>query len=165
MPLERAEVEPEHDNSVPGDGEIVDASDDSETSHGVHNATERLGYLNMEASPSSSSSSNSQPGPISRSTIAPVDIVSRKPVAGSSSGLAQTASGPDRDLARTPSPNRLPSSLADGLAGPEGPMTPRNDAGPFIFDGSAGRAAETGLATPSSNLNATAGTPTSQPGP
>jgi hypothetical protein len=28
---------------------------------------------------------------------------------------------------------------ADAL-GPEGPMTPRNDAGPFVFDGSAGRA-------------------------
>ena len=29
---------------------------------------------------------------------------------------------------------------AGEVPGPEGPMTPRNDAGPFVFDGSAGRA-------------------------
>jgi len=27
----------------------------------------------------------------------------------------------------------------DTLVGPEGPMTPTNDAGPFVFDGTAGR--------------------------
>lgn len=47
------------------------------------------------------------------------------------SGLAQ-------DVLRTPSPH-LPTTSADVLS-PEGPMTPRNDAGPFVFDGSAGRA-------------------------
>jgi hypothetical protein len=36
--------------------------------------------------------------------------------------------GLGRDIQRTPSPS-----------GQEGPMTPTNDAGPFVFDGSAGR--------------------------
>jgi hypothetical protein len=52
----------------------------------------------------------------------------------------------------------------DGLHGPEGPMTPRNDAGPFIFDGSAGRAAALGPAAAATmNLNAVSDTPLPQP--
>lgn len=35
-------------------------------------------------------------------------------------------------------------ALAAGLQGPEGPMTPTNDAGPFVLDGSAGRSREIG---------------------
>jgi hypothetical protein len=46
-------------------------------------------------------------------------------------------------------------------------MTPRNDAGPFIFDGSAGRGSEIRLAAlPTMNLTAAADTPppaTTQP--
>jgi hypothetical protein len=34
----------------------------------------------------------------------------------------------------------LPPGVGDSSMGPDGPMTPRNDAGPFVFDGSAGRA-------------------------
>jgi hypothetical protein len=37
---------------------------------------------------------------------------------------------------RTPSPGGNP-----GLNGADGPITPRNDAGPWVFDGSAGRRA------------------------
>lgn len=47
-------------------------------------------------------------------------------------------SGLGQDVLRTPSPH-LPVTSAD-VVSPEGPMTPRNDAGPFVFDGSAGRA-------------------------
>ncbi|KAI9794914.1 MAG: hypothetical protein M1833_007361 [Piccolia ochrophora] len=39
----------------------------------------------------------------------------------------------------TPAPSRGPSSSTEIVAG-DGPLTPRNDAGPFVFDGSAGRA-------------------------
>jgi hypothetical protein len=54
----------------------------------------------------------------------------------------------------------LSSSAGDALAGVEGPMTPRNDAGPFIFDGSAGRGADVQLATLATmNLTAAASTP------
>ncbi|KFY11797.1 hypothetical protein V492_04260 [Pseudogymnoascus sp. VKM F-4246] len=46
---------------------------------------------------------------------------------------------------RTPSPgHRSP----DVLSGVDGPMTPRNDAGPFIFDGSGGRRVAAQAATP-----------------
>jgi hypothetical protein len=163
VPLDTSEADPDQDPSGPSDGEIAEASDDSETSQGVHNATEGLGYLNMEESPSSSGSADSQPEQISNSTVAPVDIIGRKPVAGSSSQLQQPATRSERDLARTPSPDGLPSSLTDALTGPEGPMTPRNDAGPFVFDGSAGRASEIRLATASLNLYAAADTPQPEP--
>lgn len=64
----------------------------------------------------------------------------------------------ERQGVRTPSPNGLPSSLTDGI-GPEGPMTPRNDVGPFIFDGSAGRA---GAVSPAVNLDEVADAPSSR---
>lgn len=39
-------------------------------------------------------------------------------------------------------PNGSPSALATGAdLSTDGPMTPTNNAGPFVFDGSAGRAA------------------------
>lgn len=39
-------------------------------------------------------------------------------------------------------PNGSPSALAAGVdLANDGPMTPTNNAGPFVFDGSAGRAA------------------------
>lgn len=46
---------------------------------------------------------------------------------------------------RTPSPGHR---SADVLSGADGPMTPRNDAGPFIFDGSGGRRVAAQTATP-----------------
>lgn len=52
--------------------------------------------------------------------------------------IRSTASGAGRPSAlrdgRTPSP--------PGMNGTEGPITPRNDAGPWVFDGSAGRRAD-----------------------
>jgi hypothetical protein len=50
---------------------------------------------------------------------------------------SRTSSGPLPSSARsmrTPSPNRVPLT--------EGPLTPRNDAGPWVFDGDAGRASQ-----------------------
>ncbi|CZR58460.1 uncharacterized protein PAC_08352 [Phialocephala subalpina] len=72
---------------------------------------------------------------------------STSPVASSSNDADPQASRP-----------QLPSLAAE--AGVEGPMTPRNDAGPFIFDGSAGRPSDSRLASMATmNLNAAANTP------
>jgi len=43
------------------------------------------------------------------------------------------AVGHERPVQRTPSPTRSP-----GTHGPDGPITPRNDVGPWVFDGAAG---------------------------
>lgn len=84
-------------------------------------------------------------------------LLSRRNVSGSSMlqrGIRASRPTPDR----TPPSPRLSSShstsqeaeppntlcvampIAGEPSGPEGPMTPMNDAGPFVFDGSAGRA-------------------------
>ncbi|KAI9827824.1 MAG: hypothetical protein M1832_004313 [Thelocarpon impressellum] len=44
---------------------------------------------------------------------------------------------PAEPVAAPSTPRR--SDPSNGSPGPEGPITPRNDAGPFVFDGSAGR--------------------------
>lgn len=68
----------------------------------------------------------------SHSTVAPVDIRSGRAQSGTPGSMSV---GSFNRNERTPSPN---SRLLNGT---EGPMTPRNDAGPFIFDGSGGRVA------------------------
>lgn len=71
------------------------------------------------------------PQPPSRHAVSsPVPIPN--PSVRSSSGVLPSA----RSM-RTPSPNRIP--LVNGT---EGPLTPRNDAGPWVFDGDAGRASQ-----------------------
>jgi hypothetical protein len=70
---------------------------------------------------------------------APIDIARSK---RSSSKRRSDDESADR---RTPSPGH-PSP--DVLSGVDGPMTPRNDAGPFIFDGSGGRRVAVQTATP-----------------
>ena len=122
-----------------------------------------LHYLTNDESPSPSDS-ESPAQQTSNATVAPLDIISRKPVPGvsiaTSSHLEQPNSHMERTSTRTPSPNGLSSLVGDALAGVEGPMTPRNDAGPFIFDGSAGRGADVQLAALATmNLTAAAVTP------
>ncbi|KAF8866692.1 hypothetical protein BDZ45DRAFT_169260 [Acephala macrosclerotiorum] len=155
-----ASIRSHHDSS---NGEIVDEKDGSGHDHAVGQAAEILGYLNLEeGSPSPAESVDSHPAQASNATVAPVDIIARKPVpsaSNSASRLEQPESRLDRTVTRTPSPNGLGSSLA-AEAGVEGPMTPRNDAGPFIFDGSAGRPSDLRLASMATmNLNAAANTP------
>lgn len=82
--------------------------------------------------------------PESHSSIEPVNIRSGRPTARQD-GSDERANNLNVESSmrsdRTPSPNgRLPIGVGD-ISGPDGPMTPRNDAGPFVFDGSAGRAA------------------------
>ncbi|RDL39557.1 uncharacterized protein BP5553_03897 [Venustampulla echinocandica] len=147
-----------------GQSDVAEASDDSQTSQGVDRLAEDIEDINIEGSPSSSTFTDSQLPQISNSTVAPVDIISRKPVANQASGTSSRLDQPDphgRSLTRTPSPNGASDSL-DVTAGKEGPMTPRNDAGPFIFDGSAGRPSDVRMATIATmNLNAAANTPPS----
>ena len=150
----------EREQSVPSDADMVEASEQSEGDHGIHGIATSMEYLNVEDRTSPRSLSSSQPQ-LSNATVQPVDIIGRKPVSnGSSSRLA--------DPTRTPSPSALHPSSMDAMTGVEGPMTPRNDAGPFIFDGSAGRAAGMSLANGASmNLDeaADALTPLSAPTP
>lgn len=50
---------------------------------------------------------------------------------------------PEADKTQLTEPSttlRVATPTGGEPSGPEGPMTPRNDAGPFVFDGSAGRA-------------------------
>lgn len=139
--------ESERDHSGRSD-EAAETSDES--SQGVNQAAEELGYMNIEEAPSPLSSTSSQPNQISNSTVAPVDISRPR-----GTHLEQPDPRTGRSRSRTPSPNGLPSSLSDAITGPEGPMTPRNDAGPFVFDGSAGQAPDVRLAALASvNLNA-----------
>lgn len=152
--------------------EVVEVSDGSELSHSAQLA-EDLDYLHVDEAPSPSDSTGSHPLPqVSNSTVAPVDIVSRKPIPSAASGGGSHLERPEprRDrssLNRTPSPNGTSSSLDVASVGVEGPMTPRNDIGPFVFDGSAGRASDARMAT--INLNAAAEAPptrlTPQPTP
>ena len=54
---------------------------------------------------------------------------------GNNTGPTPTK-GRDREGTRTPSPTGVNPTL---IGGPEGPITPRNNAGPWVFDGSGGR--------------------------
>lgn len=70
---------------------------------------------------------------------APIDI------ARSNRSASKRGSDDENRDRRTPSPgHRSP----DVLSGADGPMTPRNDAGPFIFDGSGGHRVAAQAATP-----------------
>ncbi|KAI9816819.1 MAG: hypothetical protein M1827_001464 [Pycnora praestabilis] len=78
-----------------------------------------VGPLNIAQRKSSASRKNSNP-----------TLRARNDNTSQANQLVAAAGGLD-------SPSRAASSAE--LLGPEGPMTPRNDAGPFVFDGSAGR--------------------------
>ena len=66
------------------------------------------------------------------STSSPVPIRTTATSQRAVSGGAAIASGDGRRDARTPSPTGAPVALNHH----EGPITPRNDAGPWVFDGS-----------------------------
>jgi hypothetical protein len=116
---------------------------DSDLSPGAQQSVEGMSYLNIEDSPIQPSSSSSPPIPeVSHSTVAPVNIAGRNGSANNIVGSSSHLENPDARTSRgvrTPSPRDLSPSVADTGPSSEGPMTPRNDAGPFILDGSAGR--------------------------
>lgn len=71
--------------------------------------------------------------PTASPAIAPVDGI-EIPRSTNAASLAVVASND------TPATLRTATPTSADLIGGEGPLTPRNDAGPFVFDGSAGRA-------------------------
>ncbi|KAL3423213.1 FHA domain-containing protein [Phlyctema vagabunda] len=97
----------------------------------VEQASEELTNLSIRDSTSDSDSTHQQIS--SNSTSSPVNIVRKKIAAGGSRAHATTSSSQgNQDRSRTPSP----------LSGNnDGPMTPRNDVGPFVFDGTGGQVA------------------------
>lgn len=135
--------ESDQDPSGPSDGDAADTNEDSDVNERVHQASEAVAHLNLEDPPSPRSSASSHSPEHSSATVPPVDIINRRLISGLSAGVNSRSHQPDpstdRGTARTPSPNGMPSSLNETAIGVEGPLTPRNDAGPFVFDGSAGR--------------------------
>jgi len=105
----------------------VEISDESDAR--VSDTAEAMEYMNLNDEAPSPISSVSSHADISNATVPPVNIM-RKAVPPK---FEQNPSRNQR-LARTPSPNGLPSSLSDPLINGEGPMTPRNDVGPFVFE-------------------------------
>ena len=152
-----------HEISGPSDLDVAETSDDSDIGQAVARVADSMRYVDLDESPSREEST--EPLAASNATSAPVDIIPRKAVGTPSARLGQPESTVERQSTRTPSPNGLGSSL-DIMTGHEGPMTPRNDAGPFIFDGSAGRASGTTLAAMATmNLAAAADSPQPTPNP
>jgi hypothetical protein len=145
--------------SVQNGSEVEESSDDLESNDRVNQISEALGEIVLDESPSPSDSIESQNPQISNNaTVAPVDIIGRKPVPFSASTLL------DRRSTRTPSPNGTSSSLDVAVNGNEGPMTPRNDVGPFVFDGSAGTSSDARMAAIATmNLNAATEIPQQAP--
>lgn len=133
--------ESDQDVSGPSYGDVADNSDGSDLVQVVHTDSEAMAFLNLEEPPSPISSTSSHPPELSNSTVPPVNIINKKATSGlsASSRNNESTSRNVRNTSRTPSPSGLPPSLHDPMGGVEGPMTPRNDAGPFVFDGSAGR--------------------------
>lgn len=94
---------------------------------------------------------NSRPSPYSTSTPVPIPSSASSQRAVSVGGGVNISTGDGRRDARTPSPTGAPV-----LPNPhEGPITPRNDAGPWVFDGSGVRVRADG--TPAGSLDASGG--------
>lgn len=132
------------DQANHSDGEVIETSD-SDLSPGIQQSIEGMSYLNIEDSPIQASSSSSPAiAEVSHSTVAPVNIAGRNGTTNIAVGSSSHLENPDARTSRgirTPSPRGLSPTVADTVPSSEGPMTPRNDAGPFILDGSAGRLA------------------------
>jgi hypothetical protein len=96
---------------------------------------QEMGSMNISDRPASATPVPRQ----SNSSSAPVNTRSSRPNSRNGNNPRNTGNF-EFDFVRadrTPSPSEgLPSGIP---LGPDGPMTPRNDAGPFVFDGSAGR--------------------------
>jgi len=95
------------------------------------------------------SSHSGRPSVSPYSTSTPVPIPSSASSQRAVSGGAMIAIGDGRRDARTPSPTGAPVVLN----GHEGPITPRNDAGPWVFDGSGVRMRVDGTAEGTSGNN------------
>lgn len=105
---------------------------------------------------SASNTGASTPSTIDSTRQVPSHAVSQPvPIPNAAAGASASGSGGGRST-RTPSPNG--GSGVPGLNGTEGPITPRNDAGPWVFDGSGLRArASDGGITRMESLDGVAG--------
>ncbi|RDW94745.1 hypothetical protein BP5796_00508 [Coleophoma crateriformis] len=137
QPAEQADI----DSEVP--------SDDYDA--GIEETAEEFENLHIHGSAESESSTVLTSA---HTTTRPVDIVRKQNSSAVSNGVGSgSISGPGRSC--TPSPVAI-----DGM----GPMTPRNDIGPFVFDGTAGRiAASTGTGHSAMNLDSAASVPQAIP--
>lgn len=79
-----------------------------------------------------SSASTSLPPPASTSTV-PHATSNPMPIPTTANAAQQRILSSGRNGTRTPSPTGAPVGAMNGH---EGPITPRNDAGPWVFDGS-----------------------------
>jgi E3 ubiquitin-protein ligase DMA1/2 len=78
------------------------------------------------------------------SAITPVNGI-EIPRSGNTAPLAQVVSNDTLGTLNTPGTLRTATPTSADIIGGEGPLTPRNNAGPFVFDGSAGRGSGRGL--------------------
>ncbi|KAK6584986.1 hypothetical protein PZA11_003210 [Diplocarpon coronariae] len=146
--------EPDH-SSI----DLPEGSDDSGIDQGIDRVATEMSYLNVDEAPSPPGShagedTHANAEHVSNATSPPVNIV-RKAVGSKSSHLGQQSHLEHRST-RTPSPN----GLSEQAPGTEGPMTPMNDIGPFVLDGSAGRSSDgRSAALAPLNLNNAANTP------
>jgi E3 ubiquitin-protein ligase DMA1/2 len=83
--------------------------------------------------------------PVGRPTVSPYSTSTPVPIPTNAASQRAVSAGPtvpavdSRHDARTPSPTGAPATN-----GHEGPITPRNDAGPWVFDGSGVRSSTDG---------------------
>ncbi|KAI9743144.1 MAG: hypothetical protein M1818_003439 [Claussenomyces sp. TS43310] len=123
------DIEPADVQNSLEEAHVHPSSEDSESD--MHETTTNMDNLDLSAADQPHSS---------HSSSAPVDIPSGR------NSVTRSATEPgDPRSEQTPSPSgRTPAHLVDSL---RGPMTPTNDAGPFVFDGSAGRASRARMST------------------
>ncbi|RYP10099.1 hypothetical protein DL764_000890 [Monosporascus ibericus] len=130
------------DSDAPSSGVHASDRDTPESSHGGIDVGDMTVHIDPAtlARETPSRHVSSDPVPIPNSAF-------RRPSAGRSAALLASPRG-----ARTPSPEAHPTI---GITG--GPLTPRNDAGPWVFDGNPARVSEDSSRRPGmSSLNAAA---------
>lgn len=141
-------IEPAPDTSPPQSSNqtpLISAEVVLNNTHADYSADELMANLDINDRGRSDESEN-----LGMRLSAPIDI------AGPRRSVSRRRDDDESEERRTPSP-QLQS--ADILSGVDGPMTPRNDAGPFIFDGSGGNRAIPRSATP--NMGAVVESPIS----
>ena len=112
----------------------------------------------VEESSGTLTARNHAVAPNATSTPVPIPTSAGATHRASDDGSSLSESTPDGGVrsARTPSPNGVPTN------GHEGPITPRNDAGPWVFDGSGVRVSGDGGARVGSLEAAVAAEPVAQ---
>ncbi|KAI1004430.1 hypothetical protein K3495_g3784 [Podosphaera aphanis] len=138
-------------------GNVTREISDNSDRQRVNEAAQRLDYVRFYDSSSCAENSD-----FSNTSVAPSEALPKRSLERSVTSHSSSAAVPGvQPRTRTPSPQI--SRSHEVSAGVEGPMTPRNNLGPFVFDGNDGNLGNA-IITPI-NLDATAESPleTSQP--